>query len=89
MSLKDLLDRLRYLYVLEKGFQIHDKVRIKRSKRVWTIYGSLKQYGISDKLFTYYVRNSDGDFREALGKDLRKVFNTRCERCGDRCKKCQ
>lgn len=89
MSLKDLLDRLRYLYVLEKGFQIHDKVRIKRSKRVWTIYGSLKQYGISDKLFTYYVENSDGDFREALGKDLRKVFNNRCEKCGGGCRECQ
>lgn len=89
MSLKDLLERLRYLCVLEKGFQIHDKVRIKGSRKVYTIYGGLKTYTLSEELFTYYIEDSDGNYKEVLGKDLRKVFNTRCERCGDRCKKCQ
>jgi hypothetical protein len=89
MLLKDLLERLRYLYVLEKGFQIHDKVRIKKSKRVWIIYGSLKECGVSDKLFTYYVGNSEDDYKEVLGKDLRKVVSTSCEKRGAKCRECQ
>lgn len=89
MSLKDLLERLRYLYVLEKGFQIHDKVRIKGRRKVWTIYAGCKTYGVSEKLFTYYIEDSEGDFKEVFGKDLQKVVDTSCKKCGGNCKKCR